>query len=126
MILKDVLGKLEVVYNEPENIVIIEDLKIAFGPKIIINPSFASSVTELRDKMNHMKGKIKMTNNSNLILKNDILIDKGIDLDGYLVVDKDQKDFIVCKNNKKIVYRLLKEDEGENYEKIRGYTINNN
>jgi bifunctional DNA-binding transcriptional regulator/antitoxin component of YhaV-PrlF toxin-antitoxin module len=64
-----------------------------------------------------------MTNNSTLILKNDIIIDEGIDLDGYLVVDQDQKDYIVCKNKKNIVYRLLKEGEGKNYEKIRGYTI---
>ena len=123
IILRDVLGKLEVVNTEPENEVIIEDCKITFGPKIIIYPSFAASVTELRDKMNHMKGKIKMTNNSTLILKNDIIIDQGIDLDGYLLVDKDQKDFIFCRNKKNIMYRLLKEGEGKNYETIRGYTI---
>ena len=123
IIMKDVLGKLEVINTETENTVIIEDCKITFGPKIIIYPSFAASVTELRDKLNHMKKNIRMTNNSTLILKNDIMIDEGIDLDGYLVVDKNEKDFIVCKNNKKIMYRILKEGEGENYEKIRGYTI---
>ena len=123
IIMKDVLGKLEVINTEPENTVIIEDCKITFGPKIIIYPSFAASVTELRDKLNHMKKNIRMTNNSTLILKNDIMIDEGIDLDGYLVVDKNEKDFIVCKNNKKIMYRKLKEGEGENYEKIRGYTV---
>ena len=119
ILMKDVLGKLEVINTEPENTVIIEDCKITFGPKIIIYPSFAASVTELRDKLNHMKKNIRMTNNSTLILKNDIMIDEGIDLDGYLVVDKNEKDFIVCKNNKKIMYRRLKEGEGENYEKIR-------
>ena len=123
IILKDILDKLEIVHNEPENEVTIEDCKITFGPKIIIYPSFAISVSELRDKLNHMKGKIKMTNNSTLILKNDITIDKGIDLDGFLLIDKDQKEPIICKNNKKIMYRLLKEAEGEDYEKIRGYTI---
>ena len=123
IILKDVLGKLEIINTEPENSVMIEDLKIPFGPKIIIYPSFAASVTELRDKMNHMKKNIRMTNNSTLVLKNDITIDEGIDLDGYLVVDKDAKDYIVCKNKRNIMYRKLKEGEGENYEKIRGYTI---
>jgi UDP-sugar pyrophosphorylase len=123
IILKDVLGKLEIINTEPENSVMIEDLKITFGPKIIIYPSFAASVTELRDKMNHMKKNIRMTNNSTLVLKNDITIDEGIDLDGYLVVDKDAKDYIVCKNKRNIMYRILKEGEGENYEKIRGYTI---
>ena len=123
IIMKDILGKLEIINNEPENSVMIEDCKITFGPKIIIYPSFAASVTELRDKLNHMKKNIKMTNNSTLILKNDILIDEGIDLDGYLVVDKDEKDYIICKNKKHVMYRELKEGEGENYEKIRGYTI---
>ena len=123
IILKDVLGKLEIINTEPENSVMIEDLKITFGPKIIIYPSFAASVTELRDKMNHMKKNIRMTNNSTLVLKNDITIDEGIELDGYLVVDKDAKDYIVCKNKRNIMYRKLKEGEGENYEKIRGYTI---
>ena len=123
IILKEILDKLEVIHNEPENEVTIEDCKIKFGPKIIIYPSFAISVTELRDKLNHMKGKIKMTNNSSLILKNDITIDKGIELDGFLLIDKDQKKPIICKNDKKVMYRILKEGEGEDYEKIRGYTI---
>ena len=124
IIMKDILGKLEVIKNEPENAVMIEDIKITFGPKIIVYPSFAASVTELRDKLNHMKKNIRMTNNSTLILKNDILIDEGIDLDGYLLVDKDAKDYIVCKNKNQIMYRELKEGEGEKYEKIRGYTSN--
>ena len=54
IILKYVLGKLKVINTEPENSVMIEDCKITFGPKIIIYPSFAASVTELRDKLNHM------------------------------------------------------------------------
>ena len=124
IILKDILEKLEVIYSESENEVIIEDCKIKFGPKIIIFPSFAISVSELRDKLNHIKGKIKMTNNSTLILKNDIKIEGNIDLDGLLIIDKDQKEYIICKNNKKIMFRALKEGEGKDYEKIRGYTIN--
>ena len=123
IIMRDVIGKLEIIHNEPENLVIIEDCKITFGPKIIIYPSFAASVSELRNKLNHMKNKIKMTNNSTLILKNDILIDQGIELDGYLLIDKNAKDYIICKNQKNIMYRPLKEGEGKNYEKIRGYTI---
>ena len=123
IILKDILGKLEIIKDEPENEVMIEDYKLKFGPKIVIFPSFAASVTELRDKLSHMKKNIKMTNNSTLILKNDVMIDEGIDLDGYLVVDKDQKEYIVCKNKKKIMYRGLKDGEGEIYEKLRGYTI---
>ena len=77
-------------------------------------------------KLQKMKKGIKMTNNSTLILKNDINIEEGIDLDGYLVVDKDQKDLVVCKNQKKIIYSLLKQGQGQVYEKLRGYTISQN
>ena len=64
-----------------------------------------------------------MTNNSTLILKNDIIINEGIDLDGYLEVDKDEKELVVCKNQKKIIYSLLKNGEGKIYERLRGYKI---
>ena len=122
-IMKEVIGKLEIINNEPPNELIIGDCKVTFGPKIIIYPSFAATVTELRDKLKHMKKNIKMTNNSTLILKNDVMIDEGIDLDGYLIVDKDLKDYVICKNKNNVIYRLLKEDEGKNYERIIGYTI---
>ena len=121
--MKDVIGKLEIVNTEPPNELIIGGCKVTFGPKIIIYPSFAATPTELRDKLKHMKKTIKMTNNSTLILKNDVMIDEGIDLDGYLIVDKDLKEYVVCKNKKNVMYRLLKEGEGKDYEKIRGYTI---
>ena len=122
-ILKEIIGKLEVIKDGPDNELVINGCDVKFGAKIIIYPSFAPTVTELRNKLNHMKGKITMTNNSTLILKNDILIEEGIDLDGYLVVDKDEKDFVICHNKKKIIYRLLKKGEGKIYEKLRGYSI---
>lgn len=50
-----------------------------------------------------MKKKIRITNNSTIILKNDVMIDEGIDLDGYLIIDKNKKDLVVCKNHKKII-----------------------
>ena len=120
--MKEVIGKLEIIEKEPPNELNIEDCKITFGPKIIIYPSFAATVTELRDKLNKMKKTIKITNNSTLILKNDVIIEQGIELDGYLIVDKDIKDYLVCKNTKNVMYRLLKEGEGKKYEQIRGYT----
>ena len=122
-IMKEIIGKLEIIKNEPENEIIIGGFKVKFGPKIIIYPSFAPTVTELREKLLHMKQKIRMTNNSTLILKNDIVIDEGIELDGYLIIDKDEKDYVVCKNHKKIMYSLLKNGEGKIHEKLRGYSI---
>ena len=121
-IMEQIIKKLEVVNTEPENEVVIDGCKIKFGPKIIVYPSFAATVSELRDKLNHMKKNIKMTNNSTLILKNDVNIEEGIDLDGYYVVEKDEK-MVECKNKKNVVYVALKEGEGKVYEKIRGYTI---
>jgi hypothetical protein len=120
--MKDIIGKLEVVTNEPDNELVIEGCHVKFGPKIIILPSFAPTVTELREKLNHMKTGIKITNTSTLILKNDVNIEEGIDLDGYYVVEKDEK-MVECKNKKNVVYVALKEGEGKVYEKIRGYTI---
>ena len=47
------------------------------------------------------------------------MIEEGIDLDGYLLVDKDLKEYTICN----VMYRSLKEWEGKNYEQIRGYII---
>ena len=122
-ILSEICGKLTVIKTEPENEINIGGLTVKFGPKIIIYPSYAPTISELKEKMSKIKQGIKMTNNSILILKNDINIEEGIDLDGYLVVDKDEKELVVCKNKKRVVYNLLKNGEGENYEKLRGYAI---
>ena len=122
-ILSEICGKLEVVNTEPENELNIGGCTVKFGPKIIIYPSYAPTISELKEKLQKMKKGIRMTNNSTLILKNDINIEEGIDLDGYLVADKDEKDLLVCKNKKRVVYTLLKAGEGEDHEKLRGYAI---
>ena len=118
----EIIGKLEIDQTEKENELNIEECKIKFGPKIIIYPEFAPTVTELRDKLLKMKKKIKMTNNSTLILKKDVNIEEGINLDGFYEVEKDEK-MVECNNKKYIIYIELKENEGKIYEKIRGYTI---
>ena len=116
-------GKLEIVKDEePMNIKLYEqDIKFEY-PRILIYPSFAISVTELKEKMEKMKGKIKMGINSILILKNDINIE-GVDLNGKLTLDTNQNEIVKCDNKIKWIYTPLKDDEGEIYEKIRGYTI---
>ena len=122
-LLSEICGKLEVVYTEPESELNIGGCTVKFGPKIVIYPSFAPTISELKEKLSKMKKGIKMTNNSILILKNDINIEEGIDLDGYLIVDKDEKDLVVCKNKKRIIYSLLHAGEGQDHEKLRGYAI---
>ena len=54
-ILKEIIGKLEIIKKEPENELIIQDNRINFGPKIIIYPSFAPTLLELNSKLNEMK-----------------------------------------------------------------------
>ena len=51
-ILKDIIGKLIIIKKEPENEVILEDYKVKFGTKIIIYPSFAPTLFELKAKLN--------------------------------------------------------------------------
>ena len=64
-----------------------------------------------------------MTINSVLILKNDITIEEGVDLNGFITIDKDEKELVKCHNKKRYKYYALKNDQGTIYEKIRGYGI---
>ena len=120
--LKD-LWKLEVVEDEEAVQVVVEDCVFKFGPRIIIYPSFATSISELKEKMSKMKGKIRMTINSTLFLKNDIVIEEGAYLDGNLTIDKDEKELVKCNNKKRCEYYAFKPNEGKIDEKIRGYDI---
>ena len=118
----EIIGKLEIQETEKANEIEVEGCKIKFEPKIIIYPEFSPTVTELRDKLNNMKGKIKMTNNSTLVLKKDVKIEEGINLDGFYEVVKDEKS-VECNNKKNKIYVKLEGENGEIYEKIRGYTV---
>ena len=118
----EIIGKLEINNTEKENEIDVEGCKIKFGPKIIIYPDFAPTVSELKEKLMNMKNKIRMTNNSTLVLKKDVKIEEGINLDGFYEVEKDEK-MVDCNNKKNKIYVALKPEEGKIYEKIRGYTI---
>ena len=117
----EIIGKLEIEENEKPNEVEIEGCKIKFGPKIIIYPEFSPTVSELKDKLMKMKKSIKITNNSTLIFKHDVNIEEGIILNGFYEIEKDEKS-VECTNKKNKIYIALKGEEGEIYEKIRGYT----
>jgi len=118
----EIIGKLEINNTEKENEIDVEGCKIKFGPKIIIYPDFAPTVSELKEKLMNMKNKIRMTNNSTLVLKKNVKIEEGINLDGFYEVEKDEK-MVDCNNKKNKIYVALKPEEGKIYEKIRGYTI---
>ena len=118
----EIIGKLEIEETEKPNEVDIEGCQIKFGPKIIIYPDFAPTVTELKEKLMDMKNKIKMTNNSTLVLKKDVKIEEGINLNGFCEIEKDEK-MVDCHNEKNKIYIKLEEGAGTIYEKIRGYTV---
>ena len=118
----EIIGKLEIEETEKPNEVEIEGCKIKFGPKIIIYPDFAPTVTELKEKLMNMKNKIKMTNNSTLVLKKDVKIEEGIILNGFCEIEKDEK-MVDLHNDKNKIYIKLEEGAGTIYEKIRGYTV---
>ena len=118
----EIIGKLEIEETEKPNEVEIEGCKIKFGPKIIIYPDFAPTVTELKEKLMNMKNKIKMANNSTLVLKKDVKIEEGINLKGFCEIEKDEK-MVDCHNEKNKIYIKLEEGAGTIYEKIRGYTV---
>jgi UDP-sugar pyrophosphorylase len=123
MLIDDVLKKLKIVKTEEPGIAVessvdVLGVKVYFGHKIIIHPSFAVTLAELNEKIS---GEIRMTEDSTLILEGDQTSVTELNLDGYLHA----KEGIVqgeVKNFSKFVYLPLKENEGENYEKIRGYT----
>ena len=118
----EIIGKLEINNTEKENEIDVEGCKIKFGPKIIIYPDFAPTVSELKEKLMNMKNKIRMTNNSTLVLKKNVKIEEGINLDGFYEVEKDEK-IVDCHNEKNKIYIKLEEGAGTIYEKIRGYTV---
>ena len=116
IILRDVLNKLEIEDKGDKESVEIMGVKVNFDPKIIIHPSFACSLEELREKI----GKITMTNDSVLILKDGKVAD--LKLNGFLQTEEGTTEGEVT-NATRYSYVTLKEGEGRNYEKIRGYTL---
>ena len=113
----EIIGKLEINNTEKENEIDVEGCKIKFGPKIIIYPDFAPTVSELKEKLMNMKNKIRMTNNSTLVLKKNVKIEEGINLDGFYEVEKDEK-MVDCNNKKNKIYVALKPEEGKIIEHI--------
>jgi UDP-sugar pyrophosphorylase len=123
ILLTDVLGKLKITENSQSEQKVSSSVEVLgttvhFGAKVIIYPSFAVTVQELKEKI---QDEIQMTEDSTLILEGDETIVQDLNLEGTLHA----KNEIVkgeLKNNQKYVYTPLKEGEGHNYEKIRGYT----
>lgn len=117
-ILSDVLKKLEIIPGEKSDLEIL-GLKFHFGPRIILYPSFSVTLAELLEKI---QGRIIMTGDSTLIVKGSESSIGNLELQGFFEINNQKVDGVV-KNSIRYKFVELSEEEGENYEKIRGYTL---
>jgi UDP-sugar pyrophosphorylase len=117
-ILKD-LGVIEETDGE-ENRVSVHGVDVVFGPKVIIHPSFAVTINEIKSKV---AGKNLISKNSVLILKGTENSLNNVNLDGYLELDQELSDQNID-NKERRTYKPL--DSSSNYDNfliIRGYTL---
>lgn len=101
----------KILSSDKKEINLMSNLKIMFGAKIVMLPSFGISIKEIREKIVDasifeeasviLKGKKSL---NNITIKNNAEFDDG-----------------VLKEVPKFKYIGLKADEGQEYEKIRGY-----
>ena len=89
----------------------------AFGPKILLDPTFAITLKEIRDKF---KGTNKISKNSTLILKGNKTTVNNLDLDGYLVVNEGTVVEGKIDNKERIEFVLTTDKDPEIY-RIRGF-----
>lgn len=121
-ILKDILNKLEIIREDEiqQEKVNVHGVNISFGPKLVIFPNFAVTISELKELI---KGKINFTNNSVLLLKGGNKLN-NLHLNGFLSINESHEEDLIVENATKYQFIPLKDGEGENFETIRGYRLN--
>ena len=111
------LGLIDIVDKDKFTSVDVCGINIPFKhPKLIIKPSFAIT---LKDLKNRIKGKLRLGVNSTVVLEGTEGIVENLEvLDGSLFYNNGK----VTKSGR-YEYVPLKESEGENYEKMRGFKL---
>lgn len=112
----EILNKITINDSEKEDVEICGS-KIQFGPKIIISPFFAFSLSQLKEKFN---GHLTISGKSSLVIKGSAIINKDLKLDGHLTLESKLEEGEYTSKNY-IKFESLKENEGQLFEKIRGY-----
>ena len=103
------LNLIEIKDRDLTDKIIIHNKEIQIGPKLLIKPSFAVSVYQLKDTI---KGNILLSANSTMILEGDEKIEKDIEINGtYRQIGNN----VSYKENEFIKYTTLREDELEYY-----------
>jgi len=124
IILQDILGKLEIIsddnLNKNDFSCNILGVDVNFGPKIVILPSFAVTLTEIK---NQIKGHIQLTESSTLVFLGQNTVIQNVSLDGYLEIFQSSEEDIICNNRIRYCYIPLSPGEGENYEVVKGYKL---
>ena len=94
-------------------------IKSKFGPMILLDPSFAITFKELKDKL---QGKIKISKDSTFILEGHNTIVKDLTLDGHLESGEEGLVTGVHKGEKYIKFEPADDHDREEC-RIRGYRI---
>jgi UDP-sugar pyrophosphorylase len=92
-------------------------IKLAFGPKILLDPTFAITLQELREKF---KGENKVSKGSTLILKGYKARAENLELDGFLETKDGEVSTGKVQNKDSIHFDKVEEGQDEVY-RIRGY-----
>jgi UDP-sugar pyrophosphorylase len=115
-----ILNKVKVNNGNKTCSVDVQGVQIKFGPKVIILPSFASTLEELNRKI---QKEIEIESMSSLILAGENNRIDSLYLEGSLDLRSDEIRGESVKNSKYHIYLALTEGQGLNYEQIRGYTV---
>lgn len=116
-VLLEKLGLIEVVNRDKFPVVKIKDAEIPFKyPKIIIKPSFAIVLKDLKEKIVH----IKIDVSGALILEG--YNSSGVNVELLKGLGKVKNEGFEISANR-VEFVPLNEDEGLNYEKMRGYKL---
>ncbi|CEL97994.1 unnamed protein product [Vitrella brassicaformis CCMP3155] len=117
----------EVVLGEPVEVTYL-DIPYMMGPRIVLKPSFAVSIEDMKEKLK--SGKINISAKSTLVLEGDIEI-KDLDLDGALVIKvapgaKAIVDGLKVSNPGWEFVPLEQPDSADTALQIRGYQLKKN
>ena len=90
---------------------------MAYGPKILLDPTFAVSIKEIKAKV---RGTNKISKDSVLVLRGKAAQIENLELDGFLVVEGDTVASGEVKNSQRVEFEHATADDSEMY-RIRGF-----
>lgn len=86
--------------------------------KVVIKPSFACSLTELKDKV---KGKWEISARSSLVLEGKDTVVNGLKLDGHAVISQSVEG--LCKVDEQVPHYIPVDNSDAEYLQIRGFKL---